>query len=190
MASVVEICNVALIRCGADVITSLSQDTKGAKLCNVMYEPTRDALLRSHPWNFANRRVQLAASATEPAFEFEYQFPLPSDYLKMQRVYEDYYGHRIESMNDGTKVLLSHSDEVFIEYTANITDPNLMDPLFRSALSLALATAICPALTENAKMTEGLSAQAADMLAMARTADAQEGTPRDPDTSLYEMARI
>jgi hypothetical protein len=108
----------------------------------------------------------------------------------MQRVYEDYYGHRIESMNDGTKVLLSHSDEVFIEYTANITDPNLMDPLFRSALSLALATAICPALTENAKMTEGLSAQAADMLAMARTADAQEGTPRDPDTSLYEMARI
>jgi hypothetical protein len=189
MASVVEICNVALIRIGADTITAIDQDIKGARLCNVMYGPTRDALLRSHPWNFANRRATLAASATTPTFEFAYQYPLPSDYLKMQRVYYA-YDHRIESMADGTKVLLADEDDISIEYTALVTDPNLMDPLFRQALSLALATAICPALTENAKMTEGLSAQAGEMLAMARTADAQEGTPRDPDTDLYVVARI
>lgn len=189
MASVVQICNVALIRCGADPITSLDNDVKGARLCKLMYEPTLESLLRSHPWNFANRRALLAASSTAPAFEYTYQFPLPSDYLKMQRVYYD-YAHRIESMADDTKVLLADEAEIYIEYTAKISDPNLMDPLFRQALSLAVATAICPALTENAKMTEGLSTQAGDMLAMARTADAQEGTPRDPESDLFVVARI
>lgn len=189
MASVVEICNVALIRCGAETITSLDQDAKRASLCKIMYEPTRDSLLRSHPWNFANRRKLLAASDTEPAFEFDYQYPLPSDYLKMQRVYDD-YGHRIESMDDGTKVLLSNETEIYIEYTAKVTDPNLMDPMFRQALSLALAVAICPALTENAKMVEGIATQAQEMLSAARSTDAQEGTPRDPDTDVFVVARI
>jgi len=58
MATAVSICSNALRKLGDDPITSLTDDTERARLCNAFYEPTRDAVLRSHPWNFAIERQE------------------------------------------------------------------------------------------------------------------------------------
>jgi len=61
-----DICNLALLRIGHELITedkdppSLTAPEKAAAACNLLYEPARDLLLRSHPWNFAMRRTLLA----------------------------------------------------------------------------------------------------------------------------------
>ena len=53
MATEVSICSNALRKLGDDPITSLTEDTERARLCNAFYNTARDSLLRSHPWNFA-----------------------------------------------------------------------------------------------------------------------------------------
>lgn len=62
-ANDIEICNAALSRLGAPAITSLSDLDKRSQSCALIYPRTRDHLLRSHPWNFALKRVLLVPYA-------------------------------------------------------------------------------------------------------------------------------
>ena len=73
MASVVEICNSSLNILVANRIVSLTEDSKNARLLNQRYEPVRDAVFRSHPWNCLLKRVELAKDSDTPAYEYSYQ---------------------------------------------------------------------------------------------------------------------
>ena len=68
MATEVSICSNALRRLGDDPITSLTDDTERARLCNSFYTDARDAVLRCHPWNFAITRTSLAQLSDTPAY--------------------------------------------------------------------------------------------------------------------------
>jgi len=59
----VSVCNLALGRIGATAIVTLADATAEGVQCNLHYEPTRDALLRSHPWRFASLWVELVRDA-------------------------------------------------------------------------------------------------------------------------------
>lgn len=189
MASAIEICNVALVRIGADMITSFDDANKAGRLCRLLYRPTLEGMLRAHVWNFSIRRAELAANTNTPVFGYTYEHPLPDDFMRLVLVDED-YGHRLETNADGQRVMLSDSETEDIEYVSYVSDPNLMDAAFRQALSLTLAVALCPAITENAAMTKILADEAREATALARTLDAQEGTPRDIEADYWVNARI
>ena len=61
MPSVVDICNEAMDLLGAATITALTENSKEARLCNRRFSTVRDATLRSHTWNCAIARADLAA---------------------------------------------------------------------------------------------------------------------------------
>jgi hypothetical protein len=50
-----DIVNLALVRLGANRITSLSDGSVNANEANAIYSLIRDEILRDHPWNFATR---------------------------------------------------------------------------------------------------------------------------------------
>ena len=79
MTSNVDICNSALNMVGASIITSLSEDSKAARICNQRYTFVRDAVMRAHPWNCLIRRIKLGRDATAPAYKFAFRYPLPAD---------------------------------------------------------------------------------------------------------------
>ena len=79
MATEVSICSNALRRLGDDPITALTDDTERARLCNAFYVPSRDLVLRSHPWNFAVTRATLAQLSDTPVYEYGYQYAFPND---------------------------------------------------------------------------------------------------------------
>lgn len=54
-----EIANGALVRLGAKPITSLTEETGRAKLCNQWINKVRRQALRAHPWNCALARTSL-----------------------------------------------------------------------------------------------------------------------------------
>lgn len=64
----VDVCNLALIQLGQLTITALTDENENARRCNVMYEPTRDALLEKHPWRFATEKVTLV-DITKPGID-------------------------------------------------------------------------------------------------------------------------
>ena len=190
----VEICNMALTKLGHDEISTIGEANKAGRLCARWYVPVRDALLRSHPWNWAVKRASLASSSTTPEFEYEYQYPLPSDFLKMIRTLAESEGfdddYRIEHGTDGT-VLMSHDDsDVEIEYIARITDVARFDPIFVQCLALNLAAAMCMALADNASLLQMLKEELKEIAPAARTTDAQEGTPRQMLTDTWVLARV
>jgi hypothetical protein len=189
MTSVVSICNLALVRVGHTPITALNEEGKGALACNANYEPCRDATLRAHPWNFAIRRVSLAQLSTTPAYEFAYEYQLPTDFLKIIRTQDEaasvWSEYRIEEGK-----LRTNAGTVKIEYIAKITDPNKFDPLFVDVLATRIAAEISTWLTDTSTSTQRLWEVYDAKLREARGVDAQEGTPRDIIADEWLVARL
>lgn len=188
------ICNLALIRIGKTRITSLTEGTTAADLCDLLYPQCRDDLLRSHPWNFATKRVTLALSSTTPNHEFTHYHVLPVDCLKVRRTSWEAEGidgeYRIETVN-GVRVLACNEDTVRIEYTAQITDTAIFDASFTDCLAQRIAAELAMPLADNQSLARSLWEVYRGKLAEAMTTDAQEGTPRDVvDASGWATARL
>jgi|TARA_R110000803_G_scaffold24974_2_gene59873 hypothetical protein len=186
MASEVQICNLALAKVGDEQITSLTENSKAARLCNLVYEPMRDTTLRSHPWNFAIQRVELAASTETPSYEYNAQFALPSDFLRLLGT----------NMLDAAKftvegnLLLCNASALKIKYIYQVTDPNKFDWLFIEALSARIAAELSIAMTDSRTLTVDLFNLFSTKLADARSADATEGTPDDITADTWLNSRV
>jgi len=174
MASSVEICNLALYLVGSERISSLSENTKRAKICNDLYVIVRDSFLGSHPWNFAVRRVELAKTATTPEFGFEYEYQLPADILRVLTLEHDDILYRIE----GDK-LLSNEATMKIEYVAKEEDTSKYPSYFIDAFSAKLAVRLSYPLVQSNELKTELRDHAKELFRDARLYDAQEGSPRD-----------
>ncbi|MEN6537914.1 MAG: hypothetical protein ABFD60_07790 [Bryobacteraceae bacterium] len=81
--SEVAICNLALARLGEAKITSLTDTTNRASLCNLMYEHVRDKCLDRIRPNFAVRRTALAQLEDAPTFGYDYAYQIPTNVLRV-----------------------------------------------------------------------------------------------------------
>lgn len=148
----VAICNRALLRVGSSkVITSLSDDTEAARICNAVFAMNRDEVLTEADWPFARRYAVLVevADVNHPAWTYGYT--LPADYLVARAIWSGIRRpvaatpYTIELSEDGTTLLLL-TDEApvtdaapYLRYTARVTDVALFDLLFSDALAWRIA---------------------------------------------------
>lgn len=177
MATEVSICSNALRRLGDDPITSLTEDSERARLCNAFYEDARDACLRSHPWNFAITRTTLTQLSSTPAYGFDYQFALPTDpycLRVLQMEFQDYI-FKIENLATEGRVLLSNEDTAKILYIARITDTALFDSMFVDTLTAKLAANLAYPITNSVTLQTQMEKLYEIKLSEARSIDGQEG---------------
>ena len=176
-----DVVNVGLRFIGATPITSLGDGTASANAADDIYTEVRDNLIRSHPWNFATKRLKLAQSATTPIFEFDFAYPLPADWLRTMSIHDNDAGHggilfRMEIVNNQRSIVTSAS-ECWLRYVFQVTDPNIMSADFRRALSLSLARDLAIPLASSNTLQETYSREAKSQLASARSSDALGGFP-------------
>jgi len=185
MPSVVDICNEAMDLLGAATITSLTENSKEARLCNRRYETVRDAVLRAHPWNSAITRTSLPQDATAPAFGFTYQYTLPTDPYCLRvlsfwnsnvdsdtAAYDSQVMYKIE----GRKIL-SNEGTCKITYIARVTDTEQFDPLLSSTIAHRLASETAYAITGSNSVAQQMFQLYEARLREARSMDAMEGMP-------------
>ena len=86
MADETSIANLALAHLGQNQIMALSDDTAAARFCDTYYEQSRDEVLASHPWTFAMKRANLSALIAVPISEWEYQYQLPTDCIRVMQM--------------------------------------------------------------------------------------------------------
>lgn len=154
MTSNVEICNVALTFLERKRITSLTDGTTSGNDCNAIFEPTRQSLIRGHDWNFARSRVKLARTTDTPVSEFDYEYQLPSDWLRTIVVADnDNAVPGVEYRTEGLTVLAS-SEDVYLTYLKDVTDPAAMPPDFRQMFSYELAIQLAKTNTDRDRATE------------------------------------
>lgn len=172
MASVTDIYNMALMRCGSSAaISNPTEKTQEANLCNAFYAQCRDYVLRDFPWGFAQRQValaELAATAGEangfPA-GWGYKYSYPNDCLMVHGIYPGIRNPRTDQkvpyqiMSDGASTAIYTDQEAAeLVYTAKVTDTTLFEPMFISALVFLLASEIALPLTVNPRVLEQLRA--------------------------------
>lgn len=167
----VDICNKAITKVNGNRITALGQDSKEGRLCALLYEQERDALLEEHPWNFAIGRQQLAQLSTAPAFEFDYAYSLPADAIRPLYMYDSTDRFKIESGN-----LLTDENPVKLVYIKQVTDTSKFSPLFIDALATKLAAELAKAIPNDSKLAERLLSELQLKLKSAKIRDGQAGT--------------
>ena len=181
MASTVDICNGALNQLGATTILSLTEDSKNARICNQRYTQVRDGVFRSHTWNCLQKRVDLAADTTAPAWGFKVSFTLPSDCLRLLRILDYESNYKVE----GRKIL-SNTSTMKILYIGRVTDPNQYDELLRETLSAALGADIAFGVTSNNQTAQNMYSLFQDKLRDARFVDSTEGQNIDQDLGMAD----
>lgn len=196
MASVVEICNRALQKLGANRIISLTDNSKNARSCNVAYGPVRLAELRAHDWNFSIKRVQLAADVIPPEFGRGNAFQLPSDFLRLLNPdpvqnlsARDRNILDVDWQIEGKKIFTNDQAPLQLRYVADVTDPNTMDPLFREALSAKLAFELCEEITQSNQKKTDATAAYKEAIQIARRVNAIENIAAEPPTDTYITVR-
>jgi hypothetical protein len=192
MASDVEIANNALSMLGDDPITSLTDDTPRARLVNRIYPQTRDAVLRSHPWNCATSRATLGQLSTSPVYGWAYQYQLPSDPYCLRVLAlndrEDWACPGDEFKVEG-RALLTDAASANIRYIFRITDPAQYDAMLYEALSAKLASKMAYAITKSQSTVKAMLEIYDGILRETRTIDGQEGSPDKQDNNILTQDR-
>lgn len=169
MTTPVDICNSALIKIGIEKITSLSENTRQAQLCNEQYEKNRKMLLREHPWNFAIKRATLVATSNTPEYEFSIEYGLPTDYI---RVIDTQYPDSFYQIENGK--LYSNISGLKIRYIYNNENEDSYTPDFSELLALKIAIDLSYVLVQSSTLTQTLMAEYDKKLRDVRSFDAQE----------------
>lgn len=194
MASETTIINTALRRLGDGPITSRTDGSPAANVANDLFDDLRDALLRAHPWNFATTRVQLSQSSTTPVYGYDYQFALPTDWLRTLAAHDNDAGfgtlsYKMENDKIDGAVIVTNATEVWLRYVRQITDANAMIADFRELLSYRLATDMALPLANSGTLRERLEAGFVAALRRARSVDGAEDTPDEIPISSWLAVR-
>lgn len=147
-ATDVSICNFGLTLLGEPRIVSLDDNTKQGRACKAVYEISRDALLAAHNWNFAKARAALPALTSVPISQFQAEYQLPTDCLRLWMLNDyyvgadltDYRGSPTEEYSiEGRKILTNWGAPLQIRYIKRVTDPNQFDAAFVKAFGCQIA---------------------------------------------------
>lgn len=145
MASIVDICNLALSHLGnkASVVSiSPADGSVEANYCARFFPIARDEILEMGDWTFARTRTSLALLSTNPSTLWTYAYAKPADCLVPRRIMT---GNNEFKENDSKDfdmegdTILTDRAEALLVYTRPITDPTKFSPGFVTALSYKLA---------------------------------------------------
>lgn len=182
MASETALINRALVRIGAQRITSLSDDTPQGQAVRDIWTDVRQSFLRSHPWNFATFRDKLALSVTgsiSPRNTFGKPGPSGSRgiWLRTLQISEDPEYKIDASYRDAGGFIRSDASQLYSRTIHDITDMDRFEPLAREALMFKLVCELCVTLANSLDQLEAYTQLYDRALAEARKVDTADEVP-------------
>lgn len=171
--SELSVSNGALVKLGQEPISSLTQDTKNARLCNAVFSICRNEVLEGHPWSFATKTAELASVVVEDTMsEYTYVYEKPADMLKMIRG-EDWK----QEFEIRDAYLMANDEPLYIKYLFECTNTGLWTYSFAQCLSWRIAAEIAYAVTKSNTVATTMMAGYAMSLKEARYNDAHKRSP-------------
>lgn len=199
MASKVDIANLALIRMGEGTISSLTDNSEQARGVNTLWDMVQDMELRARVWSFSVKRAQLAASSSTPEWGFDYQYPLPADFLRLLQCDEIFPGPNLSDYRqsdaavyriENNMILTDIGAPLKIKYVARVTDTGLWDAGFVSVMASRLAVELCHRLTSKDEYIPTLQRDYRTAILDAARANAFEKAPEPLPDSAWMLARL
>jgi hypothetical protein len=183
--SSIELCSSALVKLGANGISSFEDGTAEARVAASLYPIIRDALLCAHPWSFATAKTRLARLSVEPLADHLHAFQLPQNFLKAISAGGEVRARGL-SYQIVNRQLHTDATEVVLTYLFRPGEGDF-PAYFSVALVSRLAAEFCIPVTENTSRAERLARLADEEMKLARLIDSQQDTPpRVEDFTLIE----
>ncbi len=174
--SEVDVVNQALLKLGAQTITSLSDTQSEAVIASEFYYDSRDALQEEVDWNFCTFWETLTQVDPTPTGEFANAYQLPIDWLRILFVGEDYNNpdnYRIEQ-----NLVFTDASTCKIQFIKRIEDPCDWSPMFKQTLIARLQADMAIALTNSRTLEEQKTLIYERLLDKAKAANGSQGRPR------------
>jgi hypothetical protein len=169
-ASDIEIINRSLALLGIESITSLSDNSKQASIARVLFNDTRAAVFRSHPWNCLTKRASLPKDVTAPVYGYGNRFVLPADFLRLLEVENPtQVVFQLERRH-----ILADEGTMNIKYTSLVTDVTQYDTLLVDTLASRVAADLAQPLLQSTSAMEQMWQMYELKLREAKFVDAQE----------------
>jgi hypothetical protein len=186
-ATPVSICSNALLMLGDRPIADFNEGTDRATIAANTWESSRDFVLRRHPWNCAVKRVILSPDVTGPAFDYAYQFQLPSDFLRLLSIGEE--GTRTRYRLESRKVLMDEN-ACRLRYIWRNDNPATWDAMLIEAMTRVMRAVFSYAITQSGNLEQLMMQELQPILREARAVDGTEDEPEALDESPLMAARF
>ena len=151
MASKTQLCNIALVKLGANTLVNIDTDqTAESKVCSILFDDIADEVMAEGSWTSTIRRAVLAQTTNTPAFEYtkEYQLPVDPKALKVLSINDTAPGDT-EYAIEGDK-LLTNENAISIRYIARLTDTETWDIYLQRAFLARFTSELAYNLTGDA----------------------------------------
>lgn len=209
MASVVQICNMALSHIGSEARVSSINPPDGsveAGHCATFYDLARTELLEPGNWAFALKRAALA-EVTNPSAAWAYAYAKPSNCLRALRILRPSIAAAVLTRNlalephtddrggatfdvEGDVILTNEPDAVLL-YVQDVTDSTKFPASFTSALSYLLASYLAGPIikgNEGVRVGDAMRQRAMTLADIAATASANASSAESlPQPSLLAV---
>lgn len=194
MISKVDICNLALTKIGTSTIVSLTESTENARRCNIIYEPLKREVMRSHTWTFATKIEPLAQLSGEEIINYDYLYVYPSECLYISKIFDSGKTEineykKLLSPDTNTVVIATNTYQAYLEYVKDIDDTNLFDDMFIEAFVARLASELVMPLIGDQGMSNKFLQEYQFQVASAKKLDKQERHTKYDVSSPYIEAR-
>lgn len=205
------IANRALQLLGSPSISSLSENSRGARAMTRAYQPVLLSELRKNYWNFSIKRASLPADAVGPSFGKSSYYTLPPDFLDLappDQVFGIAGGGTLAGNQilagtpiitgspildwqiEGNKIASNQVAPLNIRYVSSGITESMFDPCFDEAFAAALACMCCEEITQSNTKLAALGQIYDTAIEIAKKRNAFEGRPIQPPTDTYVIARF
>jgi hypothetical protein len=190
-----QICNLALREVSLETISALDELSPEAEDCNDFYPQCRDIILEQHPWNFAQKRAELAAVAVPAGWShYAYAYVYPNDCVNAHALYvpgstvkQDF---EVAEADDGSQIILCDVTPAVLAYTKRVTDTTRYTALFTECLYLLLASKLAWSRLKDTSLEQAKLTKANNALGEAQRRDSKEGNPDEVDETPWVLARL
>jgi hypothetical protein len=151
------ICSDALIMLGASPLSSFSDGTDAAQICDRIYDDLKDSIIASYPWSWSFKRTQLARLTETPSHEWKYKYQLPGDRLAGVRAVFISSSPGIRPISHGWEIYGNHletsQEQIWVDYQYAPGESDL-PTYFVQLLKYALAADIAETVTDQITKAE------------------------------------
>ena len=145
------ICSDALIMLGASPLSSFSEGTDAAQICDRLYDDLKDSIVASYTWSWSFKKVQLSRLTSTPVTEWKYEYGLPGDTLAGVRAVFNSNSPGVRPISYGWEIIdnkLQTSEEnVWVDYQFSPLEATL-PTYFVQLLKYAMAAEIAETVTD------------------------------------------
>jgi len=176
---------------GANTITSFSDDSTEATVCNTVYEDILKSALTRHRWRFATEQQQLSLLTAAPTGRYAYAYQLPTSPELLQLITLTVNDFVIPYERYGDKVYLDNygsTSTVICDYIFR-QDEGEFPPHFILALQYQLASLFAGSIARDSGMIKQFSDMAERQYLVAKNIDSSERTTKTLDVTRFQTLR-